>query len=523
MTTPKLFLTCVLARISSLLRPTSLPSLALPGLLLLSLGLVPTASHTIITFGGSLTDFVHEVSVDATGNTYMLGNFEGMVDFDPGPAAVAKTAAFSDLFVASYTADSALRFVFTIEGKSAFNDWIEGSAITLGKAGDIYITGRFEGTIDFDPGPGTEERTSNGFSDAFVARYSPAGSLVWVLSFGTSQGDTGDDIVVDDAGNVYVTGTVLSIAGDTVDFDPGPGVVEHTPDGIDTYLVSYDADGDFRFVTTLGGPGLNDVYGTNLAFGDAGEIYLAGYFDGVIDFDPGPGTEGRTSNGQFDAFVARYSTTDGQFQSVFTFGGELDDFVNQLTRTDAGVLHVSGRFDGTADFDPGPGTVTRTGVGSYLASYAADGTLRFVHAWEIWSPDHAVDWAGNSYLTGYFSDRVDFDPGAGTEEHTPVGDTAFLASYNANGDFLSVVVFEGGPSEGRSIVLDDAGNGYLSGTFQKTVDFDPGEGVDERTANGFDDIFLVSFPEIGEPAPELPPLAGQLYVPIIKHTEETRD
>lgn len=474
----------------------------------------------ILTIGGPNTERVNDLAVDEAGNTYILGSFQGTVDFDPGPDTEEHTATSTDMFVASYTASGSLRFVIIVENPSGFDTHVEGSAIAVDAAGNFYVTGIFEGTIDFDPGTETQTRTSNGFKNVFVAHYSPTGALQYVLSFGASQGGYSGSIVVDGAGNVYITGAILSVSGESVDFDPGPNSAERTPDGYDSYLVSYDVNGDFRFVTTFGGPGIHsNAYATAVALGGAGVVYLVGYFDGTVDFDPGSSSETRVSNGESDAFVARYNDTNGSFISVFAFGGEDDIFVRDLALTGAGSLYAIGSFDGTVDFDPGPESETRTGGSgstfdshTFLASYGPDGTLHFVNTWDVGNGDLATDRAGNSFLTGYFGDTVDFDPGPDIVERTPTGEDTFIASYSTGGDFRSLATFEGGSNRGVGIGLDGVGNGYVTGVFYKTVDFDPGEDVDERVGNGYGDIFLVSLPKIGAPAPVL----NTLYLPQIQ-------
>ena len=62
-----------------------------------------------------------------------------------------------------------------------------GIDISIDNAGNIYIVGAFEGSVDFDPGAGTTELTSAGDFDIFITKLDNNGDLVWVKSVGISK------------------------------------------------------------------------------------------------------------------------------------------------------------------------------------------------------------------------------------------------------------------------------------------------------------------------------------------------
>ena len=82
----------------------------------------------------------------------------------------------------------------------------------------MYTVGTFQGQLDFDPGSGTTNLTSNGGTDVFVAKFNTTGAFQWAVSFGGTGNDYASGIAVDSSGNVYVAGYYF----DTVDFDPNP-------------------------------------------------------------------------------------------------------------------------------------------------------------------------------------------------------------------------------------------------------------------------------------------------------------
>src|SRR5690606_16379201 len=95
-----------------------------------------------------------------------------------------------------------------------------------------------------------------------------------------------------------------------------------------------------------------------------GNVVLAGYFTGSVDFDFGPGTHILNSNGSKDAFLACYDSS-GAFIWAFNIGGPGVDMIYDIDfDLDNNVL-VAGSFRGqNVDFDPGPGTVLFSEVGN---------------------------------------------------------------------------------------------------------------------------------------------------------------
>ncbi|MBK9637795.1 MAG: hypothetical protein IPO63_08225 [Bacteroidetes bacterium] len=101
-------------------------------------------------------------------------------------------------------------------GNSSSDEYVTGMKID--NNGFIYITGFFSGTLDFNPGTSTNNLTSNGLTDIFVAKYSSAGAYQWAIKIGDTGHDEGSDLVIDDSSNIYICGYYNG----NPDFDPGP-------------------------------------------------------------------------------------------------------------------------------------------------------------------------------------------------------------------------------------------------------------------------------------------------------------
>ncbi|MBL0018886.1 MAG: SBBP repeat-containing protein [Bacteroidetes bacterium] len=117
----------------------------------------------------------------------------------------------------------------------------QGNAIAVDTFGNVLVAGDFNGSMDFDPGPGIHTLTTMGV-DMLVAKYDPNGNLMWAHAIGGAGVDAGTGIAVDDSGNVFVGGHFEQ----TVDFDPGPSTFNFTSlGGKDFVLLKLDPKRQF--------------------------------------------------------------------------------------------------------------------------------------------------------------------------------------------------------------------------------------------------------------------------------------
>ena len=182
-------------------------------------------------------------------------------------------------------------------------DYVNGMAVD--SSGNVYTTGTFRGTADFDPGAGTANLTSNGNDDIYVSKLDSSGNYVWAKNFGTASCcEQGYGIAVDSSGNVYTIGTFKN----TVDFDPGAGTANLTASGfLDAFVLKLDSSGNYVWAKSFTGTG--NVYAASMAVDSSGNIYTTGYFTETADFDPGAGTANLTSNGGYDVFVSKLDSS----------------------------------------------------------------------------------------------------------------------------------------------------------------------------------------------------------------------
>lgn len=440
--------------------------------------------------GGAQADVGYGVAADVAGNVYVAGYFNDVVDFDPGAGVANLTSGGDDdIFVAKFDSAGSLIWARRMGGA----DKQQATDITADGVGNVYVTGWFAGTADFDPGAGVANLTAPGESSAFVAKLDSSGNFVWAKMLGGSGYSAGSGVAVDAGGSVYSTGSFRGEA----DFDPGAGVSNLTPfGGDDVYVSKLDSSGAFVWARHLGGLGNDNAAG--LALDAAGNVHTTGNFEAAADFDPGAGTVNLTSAGGSDVFVSKLDGF-GNFVWARRFGGSAADYGFSVTVDGNGNVHTTGSFFGSVDFDPGGGVVSLISAGgddAFVSKLNSEGA--FVWARRIGGADLqlgaavAVDGSSNVYIAGLFRETTDFDPGAGVFNLTAAGEgDAFVVKLAGSGNYVWARAMGGSMEEISQGVAVSGDNVYVGGRFRGTGDFDPGAAVYNLTSAGGNDAFLM--------------------------------
>ena len=435
----------------------------------------------------------NSITVDHNGNIYTTGHFGSGVDFDPGDGyTTLPNSGYQDIFI--HKLDASGNFVWA--KKMGGMDFDDGVSIAVDNNGNIYTTGYFRETVDFDPGPGTANLVSPaGFTDGFIQKLDSSGNFVWVKQIGGAGSDWGNSITVDSFGNVYTTGSF----SETTDFDPGPGVANLVAVGAsDIFIQKLNASGDFVFVKQIAGTGQKSA--TSIAVDPVGNIYTAGIFQDTTDFDPAPGTGNLISAGDFDIFVQKLDAS-GNFIWAKRMGGPGSDWGKSIAVDPDGNVYTTGHFNETADFDPGAGIANLTSAGGFgdIFIQKLDASGGFIWAKQMGGTGNdygnslAIDQSGNIYTTGRFNGIADFDPGSGVVNLvSPGGNAAFIQQLDSSGNFIWAIQ-TGGDIEviGNSISVDPDRNVYTTGHFVGTADFDPGPDSAVLNSAGGHDMYIL--------------------------------
>jgi gliding motility-associated-like protein len=455
------------------------------------------------SFGGASTEAAVQARTDASGNVYVAGYFNSStVDFDPGPGTVNLSSVGSqDAFICKFNSDGNLLWARSFGGSSA--DYV--SDIEIDNSGNIYATGYFANTVDFDPGAGTFNLTSAGSYDAFILKLTSNGDFVWAGRVGGSLSDYGNDIAIDNAGNMFVTGYFFS---SSADFDPGAGTFNLSSTGnTDAFVLKLDNNGNYQWARQFGGVQYDG--GHTIAVDGLGNIVITGEFYGYtapFDFDPGPAIVTLTPVGslstEWDIYICKLDNSNGNVIWAKSISGPRWNEDEAMTIDNQDNILITGHFYGTADFDPDAGIFELTASSNgdpFIVKLNSSGNFIWVKSFSTGASTadnygHFIttDALRNVYTCGRFSFNLDADPGPSVFNLSSNGlDDAYFSKLNANGNFVwAYRIGSSGYDRGHSIALDPLGKVYMAGYFSGTADFDPTICTSNLTSNGSSDAFI---------------------------------
>lgn len=371
--------------------------------------------------GTATSDYLAAMVVDASGNLFINGT--------TGAALYGQTAGMSnDMFALKLNAAGAVQWAAQIAGDGDES----GGDLALDAAGNLYITGSTNPSIDSDAGAG-------GF-DVVLAKFDNTGARQWIRQFGSAGNDYGAGVVIDAAGNVYVAGT----AGDAL-----PGNTSSGHD--DTFLIKFDSDGRQQWAHQFGTAASEDV--TAAAIDTAGNIYVAGY---ATDPDNRLPNAPEAPHG----FLAKYdgAGTPQWTRAIASSSGT--EKSNAVAADGAGNVYVVGYTSGDFGSNGNAGNND-----AYVLKYDGAGNRVWARQLGTNALDTAeavtTDAAGNVYVGGgtYGSDWV-----------------AFLAEYDSAGARVWVSQAPMNTNYASAVAVDPRGDVFIAGPCNKSVDGQPALG-----------------------------------------------
>lgn len=377
------------------------------------------------TFGGS-SNQGNSIKLDTQQNIYVGGSFTGTVDFDPNSNSQLESSNGSyDAYVVKLDNNGDFIWVKTLGGDT----FDTCSGLTIDNFSNVYYTGSFTNTVDFDLGTGSHLITVSGAKDAYVVKLDKDGNWKWSNIYGSTGIDNGNSIGIDNDQNIYIAGEF----SETIDFDAGPSTVNHTSlANLDGYLLKIDTLGNYIWSRSF--QCTSAIYNYGIAIDQNSKCYLTGTFQGTMDVNPSVESSLINSNGDWDIYVMAIDSS-GSFLWGSSIGGN-----NGSDKSNA----------------------------------------------------IATDNDNNIYITGYVGQNVDLDPGIGTIFMNNTGfNTMFLLKLDQFGTFqwAEIVGTELGKGSGIGITVDNSNNIYACGSFFGTFEVQIGGNSAQLSCNGAVDIF----------------------------------
>ncbi|MEO8614531.1 MAG: SBBP repeat-containing protein, partial [Luteolibacter sp.] len=321
-------------------------------------------------YGGRLLDSANGVAVDAQGNGYVVGSFQGTATFG---STTLVSAGGQDIFLAKLNAQGELLWVKQAGGTG---DDV-GYGVAVDTDGNALITGYYIQSATF----GQTTISHTGGYDLFVAKYNSTGVLNWVRHPLAADNIYGRGIAVDATGNVAVVGSYYLSSTTS-----------------DVFVARISPDGNLLWVNGAGGS--DDDQGSNVAVDSSGNIFITGFFTGEAYFSA---SETLYASESIEMFVAKYDVTGALVWADSSLSHEAQGSGIAVDAT--GNCFVTGYFREYADF--GYQSLISDGFFDlFLTKYSPDGEV-------LWASNSgtnvainaagiALDAAGNIYLTGSY-------------------------------------------------------------------------------------------------------------------------
>ncbi len=467
--------------------------------------------------GGLFSDRATCVRADSAGYLYMCGYFNGDADFD-GIPVTGYYDTDKSTFIAKYDTLGNCIWVRQpeidwVNYTNYFDDRALGVAIDAD--GDVYIIGVFWEDIQLGPFYLVDAFGVSCCDQIYVAKLDSDGNWLWAHMLGSYADDQGQDIQVDQQGNVYITGYYAGTGtygwSSAFYYDDGTEILPITASDADTamFIAKLDTDGNFLWAEQIG-----KAYGggrrNDLVIDQNSHVYCGAGFKGnqTISGTPIAATGGGLDH---DVLVTKHDL-DGNFVWVKTAGGSKDDRANGISSDQAGSIYLTGEFSDSAYF----GTHLLDNYKKrdiFAAKMDTDGN------W-IWAKKAGSN-EGNERGTDIYSDasRIYISGQVGADATfgsvtTNSSDSlnAFVARISPDGMWLWALDGGGISREDRatSVTVGKTNRIYTCGFFEEVAQF----GMHTEISGGNKDIFLARIIDdytwvVG--MEEVSPLASNVY------------
>lgn len=352
-----------------------------------------------------------------------------------------------------------------------------GENIVVDDSLNVYIIGNFEDTVDMDLSAGVHQVISSGYSNICLAKYDQYMNLIWCNHLYDESSATAVGLQISPDNTLQIVGGF----SDTLDVDPSANEALLITVGYgDHFFAEYDLDGNYLQSWSFGNGGGDFIH--NLHTDINGNIYMTGWFQNTVNFNPGGTPYNITSSCSVNGYLVCYDSSGSFRWAQSSSGGAVGNSNGNGVTTDMeGNTYWTGTFIDSAYLDYGSTTQVIYGgsnINGFVGKYDYEGEL-------IWAIPLAgtgkcrakcvdVDSNNDLLLFGYYQDSIDFDPSL--NEHYCYSDSRnlFFAKYNSDGNLIWVKTIDSDNAiYSGEMTLDDLDNIYLTGHYGILADFNP--------------------------------------------------
>ncbi|MFC1539731.1 SBBP repeat-containing protein, partial [Candidatus Latescibacterota bacterium] len=452
--------------------------------------------------GGSGTKKTRGVTVDSSGNAYIIGY--------TGSSNYPVTAGTLDESFNGGTYDAFISKINSTGTNLVYSTYIGGTGsdsaldFKIDNSGNAYLTGS-TGSSEFPVTSGVFDETFNGGYDTYILKLNSLGNGIIFSTFIGGSGDEGSEgLFVDTFGNVYITGDTNS-----TDFPTTPGAFDESQNGdSDCFVLKLNSTGNtVLYSTFLGGSSLDT--GASIDVDIDGNAYIAGT-TASSDYPVTLDAYDETFNGDNEVFATKINQIGSALIYSSYVGGSGQDNGRKILLDSSGNAYIAGNtkssnfpttlgaYDETFNGPVHDGFVYKLNssgseliFSTYLGGSVISGHQEEV-AWGL-----ALDSDGGLYVSGY-TGQSDFPTTPNAYDNAIGGGMdAFLSKLNSAGTQLEYSSYFGGDnywdnSSYNGVALDAAGNVYLSGNANSS-DFPTTPGAFDETQNGYTDAYVAKF------------------------------
>lgn len=482
-----------------------------------------------IASGSSSNDAGKAIVAGSDGSIYHAGTFSGTINFNPwGGGGVLTSAGQTDVYLVKYDPNGSL-----VWAKSFGDDGIETVvAMDIDAEDNLYLTGQYESIVDFNPHSSIVENltaegapNSNGaIGDSYVCKFNDSGSLTWVKNISGDHFSFTTDVTVDRLFNVHLSGTF------THHLKMDPNAASWTSG---TYITSAAGTGGYDgFGLTLNVYGayvkhyhlsnaLSDITIKSVFVDSSLNQYFTGDFNNAVDFNPGPAIYNLTAGFNKQTFITKL-TVGGWFVWARKLMGSSGSSGIDIKVDGDGNIYTLGEFFGNIDLNPGSGVNTVTGPttnslyvsklnrfgyyvwGKGIVGSSAGGAT----AGKVLPKAMALTENGKVFITGAYTNSVDFNPGMATTLRTSGGSLdGFVSVLKNNGAHEVTRTIESSASAfNNAVAIDKDENILTTGKLYTLTDFRPQGYPYYQVSMGGYDMFVHKFENssLHQGTPQLP-------------------